>query len=438
VSTYPQMNRSPSRRVIVALIGVFAALGAAMLISPQVGTAAVRDTASCGWACTQIQHVVIIEKENHTFDNLFARFPGARGTSTVQRGTKTYPIGVMPMQLHDDIAHTSDAALQGMNNGKMNKFYQLRGANQEGMNVADAAYTQAEIPLYWSYAQSYALSDNYFSAFAGPSFPNHLAMIQGSLNKVVGDPRLLETAGSTFVQEWGCDATKKEFVPAYIHGALTYIKPCWNSMTIADEANQAGVTWHYYAHPKGMTGYIWSSYDAIRHIRYSPQWATNVTSPENFISDVQKGQLAGITWLMPPYFYSDHPPENMCKGENWTVDQVNAIMESPYWWNTVIILTWDDFGGFYDHVAPPKQSRFTLGPRVPMIVISPFAQNGYIDHTQYDARSILKFVEQVFKLPQLDHYDRTVNSISNMLVQQPIANITQTEQPDLLTPLTCS
>jgi len=434
------MSRIAPTRIVVALVGVLLALGAALVALPLSASPPVvqADNSGCGWACSQIKHVVIIMKENHSFDNMFARFPGADGTSTVQQGKKTLPIGVMPMNLSLDIAHTTTAAQFAMNNGKLNKFYELKGAEQEGVNVSDSAYTQSEIPLYWAYAQHYALADHYFSFFAGPSFPQHLAMILGSINHVAGDPRLIETAGNTFTEEWGCDSTKKAYVPVEHGGTITYEKPCWNNMTIADEANKAGVTWHYYANPAGMTGYIWSSFDTIKHIRYSPQWKTNVTKPQDFITDVQNGNLADITWLMPTYYMSDHPPESMCQGENWTVDQINAIMNSPYWWNTVIILTWDDFGGFYDHVLPPRDSEYTLGPRVPMMVISPYAQTGLVGHSQYDARSVLKFVEQVFNLPHLAKFDRSVNSISNMLVSQPIPNIQTTRPPLIQQDLTCT
>jgi len=433
------MMRSRRRiNVAMPLVAVLAALAGAFALSPHgSGAAGLRHATDCGWGCSQIQHVVIIEKENHTFDNLFARFPGADGTSTVRRGKHTYPIGVTPPHLANDIAHTTAAAKLGENGGKMNLFYQLGGAQQEGMNVADSAYTEQEIPLYWAYAQHYALADHFFSAFAGASFPNHLALIQGSLNHVIGDPRLTVRKGSTFTQEWGCDAAPNAYVPVQRGRKPSIEKPCWDNMTIADEANRAGVSWHYYAVPFNVQGYIWSSLDAIRHIRYSSQWQTNVTSPQNFVNDVQEGKLANITWLMPPFYASDHPPLNMCTGENWTVNQINAIMNSPYWWNTVIVVSWDDFGGFYDHVPPPHESEYTLGPRVPLIVISPYAQSSLIDHTQYDPRSILRLIEQIFNLPHLDAYDRTVNSLASTLVSQPIPNIQTARPPLIQTPLTC-
>ena len=122
-----------------------------------------------------------------------------------------------------------------------------------------------------------------------------------------------------------------------------------------------------------------------------------------------------------------------CVGENWTVQQVNAIMKSPYWKDTAIILTWDDYGGFYDHVPPPKKNLYELGPRVPLIVISPYTRSHFVSHKTYDFRSVMKYIEQTFHLPPKMPYDRTVSSIGNML------NLHQTPQPPkVLSTRSCS
>ncbi len=104
-----------------------------------------------------------------------------------------------------------------------------------------------------------------------------------------------------------------------------------------------------------------------------------------------------------------------CVGENWTVQQINTVMQSGYWKHTAIILTWDDYGGFYDHVAPPRKSRYELGPRVPLLVISPYAKPHYVSHQTYDFRSVMKFVEHTFHLPHKMKFDRSVAGIGNML-----------------------
>ena len=389
----------------------------------------------CGWVCTRIKHVVIIVKENHTFDNLFGRFPGADGTTMADEGGVMEPMSETPDPLLGDLDHTSSAALVADDGGKMDRFYQLAGANQDGQDVSDSEYAPDEIPIYWAYAEHYALADHYFSSILGPSFPAHLALIQGNTDNVIDNPTISGT--STFYADWGCDSLKGNRVRIFVNGKHKDVFPCFNSQTIADEANDAGVSWRYYAPPRGQRGYVWSTYDAIRHIRDSKQWKTNVLESSRFVTNVKQGRLASISWVIPPFTDSDHPPESMCEGENWTAEQINAVMTSKYWWNTVIILTWDDFGGFYDHVPPPAESAYTLGPRVPAIVISPYAQTGYVDHTQYDARSVLSFIEDVFGLPHRAAFARSVNPISGMLVSQPIRNMKQTRKPLILQPTSC-
>ena len=218
-------------------------------------------------ASCPIKHVIFIVKENHSFDNLFARFPGADGTRFAKKGSRTVPLGITPDHLPFDITHTGDAASRAVNGGKMNEFYRLSGAIQFGHDYADSAYTQSEIPNYWSDARHFTLADHFFSTIMGPSFPNHLATIAAQSGGAIDNPH-----GQHNVV-WGCDATGNSLVRVRTAaGGITQVPPCFNFTTLADVANQAGVSWKYYAGPYGSVGYIWAAFDAIRHIRYSPQW----------------------------------------------------------------------------------------------------------------------------------------------------------------------
>lgn len=376
-----------------------------------------------------IKHVIIIVRENHSFDNLFGRMPRVDGTTTAHVNSKTVPLNDTPDPMKSDLGHGGPSALNAVDGGKMDKFYAMINATQNGVDVADSQYTQQQIPDYWAYAQKYALADHFFSTILASSFPNHLAMIAGTANNTYDNPVMDPKA----FRSWGCDAAPSTKVAAVVNGKNTFVKPCFNNQTIADEANSGGVSWRYYAPPPGTFGYIWSTFDEIKHIRYSGQWAKNVPNSDQFQSDLKKGRLAGITWLTTDLATSDHPPASICAGENWTVQQIDAIMKSKFWKSTAIVLTWDDFGGFYDHVAPPVESTYLLGPRVPTIVISPYAKTSFVDHTQYDFRSILRFLEDNFSLPQTMSYDRSVSSIANML------NIGQKPQaPTILQPQSCS
>ena len=221
---------------------------------------------------------------------------------------------------------------------------------------------------------------------------------------------------------WGCDANKAARVTTFAKGRLGRTYPCFSIKSIADEANAANQTWRYYDAPLGKPSFIWSSFDAIKRVRYSPQWKTNVVDPSHFAGDVQNGRLAAISWLIPSRRDSEHPNMSECQGENWTVQQINTVMASSYWKDTAIILTWDDYGGFYDHVAPPRITPYELGPRVPLIVISPYAKPHFVSHQIYDFRSVMKYLEQTFQLPHKMKYDRSVASIGDMLdpAQQPL------------------
>ena len=119
-----------------------------------------------------------------------------------------------------------------------------------------------------------------------------------------------------------------------------------------------------------------------------------------------------MTWIVPPVGLNEHPGgPSVCAGENWTVRYVNAVMNSKYWKNTAIVLTWDDFGGFYDHVPPPHYDIMGLGPRVPLLIISPWAKEGFIDHTTYEFSSVLKFIETLFGLEPMTRRDRLADDM---------------------------
>jgi phospholipase C len=358
-----------------------------------------------------IKHIVIMIKENHSFDNLFGRLPGVDGATSALVGNKRVPLNVTPDRLKHDIYHSGTNALKAVNHGKMNGFRRQEDAVQNGQDVADSQYTQTQIPDYFDYASRFSIADHFFSTILGASFPNHLILVAGQSGNAIDN---VNRHGYN-PDAWGCDANKHARVATFFNGRYGSTYPCFNFQTLADEAGAAGVSWKYYAAPKGVAGYIWSGLDAIKHIRFSSSWNTNVVPDQNFISDVKDGHLPSVSRVTPETVDSEHPNASECVGQNWTVAQINAVMDSQYWKDTAIVLTWDDYGGFYDHVPPPYRSRFILGPRVPALVISPYSRPHYVDHHQYDFRSILRFAEQTFGLPSRMKYDRRVNSLAGML-----------------------
>ena len=376
-----------------------------------------------------IHHIVIIDRENHSFDNLFGTFPGADGKTTAElaNGT-TIRLGHTPDHTVLDLGHAGDSASFAVDGGRMDRFAELPGAIQSGQDVADSQYRQSDIPAYWKYAQRFTLDDHFFSTIQGPSFPNHLVTVAASSGNTIDNPR-----NNTF-HSWGCDSGPYAIVDAVTPdtGQPYLTKPCFNFRTLPDVLQQHHISWKYYAPEAFQSGYIWSSLDAIKHIRYSSLWETNVRPDRTFIHDVRDGKLPAVSWLVTNAEHSEHPPYSICVGENWTVDQINALMRSPYWNDTLIVLTWDDFGGFYDHVAPPRLNYISLGPRVPTIIISPYARPHFVDRSQLDFSSILKFIEQDFQLPALTSLDQHAASLTSSL------DFAQRPQPPLvLAPRPC-
>jgi len=354
----------------------------------------------------QIKHVVFIIKENRTFDNYFGTFPGANGaTSGMISSGDVISLGQTPDSVRD-VCHAWACIHASVDGGAMDQFDLIPGANTFGDHINYSQLRQSDIPNYFSYAASFVLADNMFSSQEGPSFPNHLYTIAATGGGALDNP--------LGITSWGCDAPAGSVARVMdSQGIISTQAPCFDFTTLGDSLTAAGVSWKYYAPSQGQSGYVWSAYDAINHIRNSKTWTSNVLSVDQFITDAQNGNLPAVTWLIAGSSKSEHPSAGTCSGENWTVQQINAVMQGPQWNSTAIFLTWDDFGGFYDHVAPPITDQFGLGPRVPLLIISPYAKAGYISHTQYEFSSILKFIEEDFGLAPLTQRDANANDTTD-------------------------
>jgi len=188
------------------------------------------------------------------------------------------------------------------------------------------------------------------------------------------------------------------------HYRLRY--PCSDVRVLPDSLQAKGISWKEY---RGNTTWV-QPLREIRHVRFSSMYR-NVVPNARFDTDIEAGRLPQVSWLTPPVPLSDHPPHSLCEGENWLVDTLNVLMRSKYWDSTAVVVTWDDFGGFYDHVPPPHLDLYGLGPRVPAMVISPWARSGLIDHDQMDFASVLRFIETIFNVPPLTTRDAQANDM---------------------------
>jgi len=362
----------------------------------------------------QIKHVVFIMKENRSFDHYFGQFPGADGTTTGLISTgQTIPLWRAPDVMLHDGDHSRLSGLTAEDGGKMDHFDLSNEGNENGDFQAYTQMTQADIPNYWAYAQNFVLSDHTFESDLSASYSAHFFSIAATGEGTVTVPQV-PTGG---LDAWGCD-TKPDALITVLDAAGAYYDtfPCFNPQTLADSLNNASLSWKFYGPPYPEGGYGHSAFDYVKHIRYSQYWKNNVVDYHQFVSDALAGNLPAVSWIIADSTETEHPPNATCHGENWTVEQINAIMQGPseQWDSTVIFVTWDEWGGFYDHIMPPQVDQWGFGIRVPMLIISPYpAQQGYVTHTTYEFSSVVKFIEEVFSLPYLTQRDQNANDTTD-------------------------
>jgi len=190
--------------------------------------------------------------------------------------------------------------------------------------------------------------------------------------------------------------------------------PCFDYQTLGDEMDAAGITWRFYAPGMGTTGYIFNAYDAVRHIRFGADWNTNDISPEtSILTDISGGTLSQVSWVIPSFVNSDHVLASSNTGPQWVASIVDAVGASQYWNDTAILITWDDWGGWYDHVSPPRLDSMGLGFRVPLLVVSPYARHGYVSHVDHEFGSLLHFTEATFSLSPLSAVDTRADELTD-------------------------
>jgi len=391
-----------------------------VVVSVEGSTQSANSNEACGTplgpnATSVISHVVIIIKENRSFDNMFGTYPGANGATqgTLHTG-QVINLGHTPDSSPRDIVHDWNAGLGAMDGGRMDRFDLINGANEHGDELSMTQLQQSDLPNYWTYAQNFVLADANFSGMHANSFPAHVYFAAAQ------SPAITNPEANDVRTEWGCDAPTGINVPVLsANGQLSTSYPCFNITSMADVLNEAQDSWASYAAVSTDLGYVWAMFRPINQIFNSQYWQNNVFPNTQFVNDASNTTLPVVTWLTPTLKTSEHPPESTCAGENWTVEQINAIMQGPNWNSTVIFLVWDDFGGWYDHVYPMQTSGEGLGIRVPLLVISPYSKQvpqcsvncGTITHTQYQFGSIFRFIETVFGVQSLTNNDATANDM---------------------------
>jgi phospholipase C len=404
---------------------VIAALAAGSAFA-QTHTAVVT-TATCpagDMSC--IKHIVFIIKENRTYDSYFGSYNknGADGSTLVKISNGTsVQAGHLPDSTPLDICHDWKCTISDMNFGKMDHFDTDRSCTANGRLICASQMTVADLPNYYAYADSFVLADRFYSSIHATSFPNHMYTIAATSAGVISQATLASAPSKV---EVGCQADQgstAQQIDSY--GNLTTQYPCYEIPTLGDLLTAAGVTWRSYAPPN----IAYNAYIGINHIYNNPAvWNATWAPDTQFVTDVKNGTLPAVSWIVT-LGGNEHPPISTCYGQNWAVQQINAVMQSTQYWidePTAIVMTWDDFGGFADHVTPPVEDMFGLGPRTPTLVISPFSKPGYVTHTQLEASSVLKFIEERFGLPSLGGRDLIANDMSDSF------NFSQAGNPPLV------
>jgi phospholipase C len=358
-----------------------------------------------GGALSHIEHIVVVVKENHSFDNYFGSFPGAEGTSTAVTTRGTIAVPRPPLLLTRDLDHSHPAGLTDWDHGKMDQW-DLGDAPNASDNLAYAQYQEADIPNYWALARAYGLADHYHSGMIGPSFPGHMFYFAAQAAWTIDNP--------SQTVPWGCDDAAGTTIPTLPNGCgmEADVFPCFEIPVVPDLL-PANLTWGVYATTlPPLVGEPWAMLDAIGHIRNSAAWKSHVFDVSQLAKDVAANKLPNVVWVIDQDLASEHPPLNVCTGENWSIDVVNTIMKSSYWDSTAVLITWDDFGGWYDHVAPPKQygcdatnNPYGVGFRLPLIIVSPWVKPHTVYHAFSTQASIPRFIEAVFHLGALHDLD---------------------------------
>ncbi len=370
-----------------------------LLVGFRFSTARAAPTSADHQPTTPIQHLVILMQENHSFDNYFGTYPGADGIPT---GTKM-PIDpsnpaagfVTPWHIGDstitDLSHTTTVFRDQYNNGKMDGFVSaLNTRNQDGKQ-AMGYYDDRDIPYYWNLADNYVLFDQFFSSAMDGSFSNHMYWVAG--------------------------------IPSVAPKGVNLSDFLANLPTIFDHLQAAGVSWKFYVQnydstityrDVGTSGnrasqVIWVPLLNFDRFIDDPTLSSHIVDLSQYYIDLDNGTLPAVSYIVPSGA-SEHPPSSLMSGQRSVKNIIQELMRSTAWDSSAFMLAYDDWGGWYDHVTPIQVDKYGYGPRVPVLLISPYAKTGYIDHTVLDFTSMLKFIEQNWNIAPLAQRDTNANN----------------------------
>ncbi len=411
----------------MALIVVRALVVAGLTVSGAAAAGASRAAAATALqSIHKIQHVVIIMQENRSFDSYFGTFPGADGIPmsgghpTVCVPDRLHARCVAPYHSRLDVnhggPHGEGAALTDIAAGAMNGF--VEEAQKPGIAPCKIPndpvctipgetdvmgyHDGGEIPNYWAYAKNFVLQDRMFEPNLSWSLPEHLFLVSAWSARCTIPANPFSCTNAPESPATPPDFNKRGAVPDYAWTDLTFL------------LHRHGVSWGYYVFAGGepdceddesvtcsavgqnaKTPGIWNPLPYFDTVREDGQLG-DVQSLNAFYTAARAGSLPSVSWVAPNSKVSEHPPAGVAAGQAYVTSLINAVMRSPDWPSTAIFLSWDDWGGFFDHVVPPRVDANGYGLRVPGMVISPYARSRYIDHQTLSHDAYLKFIEDDF------------------------------------------
>ena len=418
---------------------------------------------------TPIRHVVVLYLENHTFDNVLGywcnshpgRCPGGGmpASVTLSNGTAVTP-GITPDKV-PDVGHTVKEQQAAINGGRMNGWQNVNGCQASTRYACISGYRPSQIPNETALAQRFALSDRTFSMYNSPSWGGHLYVAISSQDGFWGDnPRPATGPGAPAPGPgWGCDSNKvttwtdpqginHSGIPSCIpdpalglrNGGAFKPTPVRYVPTIFDRLGAARLSWKIYGNTKpttwsgGWTDYNWSICPSLADCLYTRQ-DTNLVPSSRFVTDAQAGRLPAYAVVVPGNGTdsgSQHNGRSMTAGDNWIGQVARAVMNGPQWGSTVLFITYDDCGCFYDHVRPGVNTDGTSqGPRMPLVIVSPYARPRYTDTTPTTFAGILAFTEHTFGLAPLNANDRSAYDFSHAFnfAQAPLRPVHMVTRP---------
>jgi phospholipase C len=352
---------------------------------------------------TPIKHFVVVMQENHSFDNYFGTYPSADGIPAEtcipvdpfddanDDCVEPFHIGDTEVVL-DDPDHSAATHELQYNDGNLDGFvYALNKRNQDG-RLAMGYYDHHDLPYYWNLADEYVLFDRFFSSAAGGSFLNHMYWVAGR--------------------------------PAASGDRMTG-EPINDVLTIFDRLEEQGISWKFYVqnyepnltyrtvhmYPGNRASQItWVPVLNMDRFIDDPKFSSHIVNLDEYFEDLQKGTLPAVAYIAPSG-PSEHPPSSIQAGQKFVRSLIQALMQRDAWHSSVFVLTYDDWGGWYDHVLPPRVDEFGYGFRVPALLISPYAKRGFIDSTELDYTSLLKFIQYNWGITPLSTRDAKANNI---------------------------